>query len=233
MWKIFSLILFDVQATTLALTRHTSNTLITAAAFNNNYTLMEAVCNALSSDNIADNAVIAGKIAAAALRSGYGIKRHTDTTLMLDLATTSGLAVAGSGLTAVVQKILSIDSSGIDWGRSGDVVFSSNVGTPTGFSDMSATYEGKMVRVSATALSLGGSDTHTHAAGTYTVPAHAHTGITGEPDSTGGSGGSGSSGTPFTHKHGIPTEAATTITGTSASGSTVPAFVTLKAYAKT
>ena len=59
--------------------------------------------------------------------------------------------------------------------RSGDLLLSANVSAPTGFTDESATYNNKFIRISSgTALTTGGIDTHTHAAGTYAGPSHQH-----------------------------------------------------------
>jgi len=59
--------------------------------------------------------------------------------------------------------------------RSGDLLLSSNTSAPTGFTDESATYNDKFIRISSgTPLTTGGADTHTHGAGSYTGPSHAH-----------------------------------------------------------
>lgn len=124
--------------------------------------------------------------------------------------------------------------------RSGDILLSSSTTTPPSFTDVSTTYANKFIRISATALSTGGADTHDHGAatGSYTlgiadIPAHTHTvglnnGVPGgvrTPENVGSTGTSdtiatGSTGGGGGHSH------------TVASANNVPAYVTLKAYQK-
>lgn len=103
---------------------------------------------------------------------------------------------------------------------------------PAGTTDVSATYSNKFVRINATGGTTGGADTHTHAAGSYAGPSHTHTftsdGIT-FGSAPGGNVGADSSGTLDTkHYHTGTTDAGGTgaVTGTSASSSNVPAYVT-------
>lgn len=66
--------------------------------------------------------------------------------------------------------------------RTGDMLLTSSSTVPTGFTDVSATYNDKFIRISSsTALSTGGSNTHDHGAatGSHTlttdeIPAHSH-----------------------------------------------------------
>lgn len=118
--------------------------------------------------------------------------------------------------------------------RSGDVLLSSNTTTPPDFTDVSSTYANKFIRISSTALSTGGADTHTHGAGTYAGPSHTHTGTTSAPSGSPTAGNSGSSASNPSHTHTFTTDAGGTgaVTGTSAAGDNVPAYVTLKAYQK-
>lgn len=161
MRKLLISILIDEYGGTLSITRKTSNTLITASGFNTNYDQIEAVVNgSIEAANLASDAVTGPKIAGSAFRTGYGVKQHTDDTIMAELASSNpGLEVAGSGLTVKVTGIATLQSGGIDGARQNDVIFSSNTTTPTGWSDISSTYNGKMVRIGTTALSTGGSDT--------------------------------------------------------------------------
>ena len=125
--------------------------------------------------------------------------------------------------------------------RSGDLLFSSSASTPTGWTDVSSTYNGKFVRISSgTALTTGGTDTHNHggSSGAYTLqiadmPSHTHSvtayqvsGANGSnwghtetvtnPNSltTGSAGGGGS------HSHSITT------------ADNIPAYVQVKCYKK-
>lgn len=121
--------------------------------------------------------------------------------------------------------------------RTGDILLSSNTGTPLGWTEITATYDGKFIRIGAgTALDTGGADTHTtpsHTLLTAEMPAHTHpideskrggyaalnefyTVATGggspttfNSDSTGGDGG---------HTHGA--------------ADNVPAYVQVKMYSK-
>lgn len=117
--------------------------------------------------------------------------------------------------------------------RTGDKLLSSNTTTPPDFTDQSATYEGKFTRISATALTTGGADTHTHGVGSYAGPSHTHTGTT-DGLSFGGGGSLSSGALDTAHTHTFTTGAGGTgaITGTSASGDNVPAYVSLKMYSK-
>ena len=87
--------------------------------------------------------------------------------------------------------------------------------------DVSATYSNLFIRVNATAGSTGGADTHTHAAGSYIGPVHTHTLNTSPLDETAGT---------TTMPTGSTTDSGGggAITGTSASGSNIPSFLTAK-----
>lgn len=134
----------------------------------------------------------------------------------------SKLNLTGSILNADISASAAITGNKIAAGYgvlpSGAVYFMVSGACPTGTTDVSATYSNKFVRINATAGSTGGADTHTHAAGSYGV-----SGTTGGPSATGGSGGSGASGVTQTHTH----DFSASVTGTSASGSNVPAYVTM------
>lgn len=223
--------IFSESGTTLAITRKTSGTIITAAGFNTNYDEIEAVVNSIDATNLAANSVTAPKLGTSLTRTNYGLAQHSDNTFYIDLHATPGLEFSGGKLRVDAYGLINLSANGTEWGRSGDVLFSSSPTTPDGFTDISSTYANKFLRISTTALSSGGADTHTHGAGSYTVPAHSHGGATGGV-SFGGGGSLTSGALDTAHTHTISTEAAATITGTSASGDNVPAYMTLKAYQK-
>jgi len=118
--------------------------------------------------------------------------------------------------------------------RSSDLLHTFSSTIPTNFTDITSTYNGKFLRVSTgTAETTGGADTHTHGAGSYTVPSHNHGGGA-TPISQAGIG-SATDGVNIGDQHReqtatIPTQAAATITGTSASNDNVPAYVQCKLY---
>ena len=217
-------ILFDEFGGTLAITRKTANTLITAAGFNTNYAEIEAIVNGdIDATNIEDDAVTAAKLASDVVRADYGLVQHTDGSLYVE---TYGL--------------INVGANGVAWGRAGDMLLSSSVTTPDGFTDVSATYADKFIRVSATALSTGGANTHTHTATTDShtlttaeMPAHTHsfyahpgTGLTCTVRTgDAGSGNSGANDTSSTGGGGGHTHTVTT-----AAGDNVPAYFTLKMY---
>jgi len=225
---------------TLAITRVTANTLATAAGVNSRSAEIEAVVNALDGDNCADDAITAAKLNADVVRSGYGLIQHTDGSLYVDVSdTNSGLEISDGGLRAKVYGLASRTSNGIDIGRSGDLLLSSSGTTPDGWSDVSATYADKFIRISATALSTGGSDTHSHgsATGSHTlttdeIPAHTHT-IKFGTGAAYADGGprytTGSTETVTSESTGGGSGHTHTIT----SADNIPAYVTTKMYQKT
>jgi len=218
-------ILFDEEGGTLAITRKTANTLITAAGFNTNYGEIEAVVNGdIDATNLEDDAVTAAKLNSDVVRANYGLLQHTDGTLYVD----------------VYGVMVNAGTNGVEWGRAGDMLLSSSTTTPDGFTDVSTTYADKFIRISATALSTGGANTHTHTATTDShtltadeMPAHTHT--VGGSQSTGPGGNldigayalslthtSSSAGGGGGHTH----------TVTTAAGDNIPAYLTLKMYQK-
>lgn len=202
--------------TALSITRVTANTLITAAATNNRASEIEAVVNALTSANYDDDSVGAAALNSDVVRTNYGLVQHTDGSLYVDLSDTNpSLELTDGGLRLkVVDGILNRNAGGVDFGASGDMILSSRTGTPTGWTDVSATYAGKMIRVSATALSTGGSDAHTH-------------GVTITTTQSGGTDyGNGTTPNQGTigHTH--------IVSGNTYSGDNVPAYVTSKLFKK-
>ncbi len=122
--------------------------------------------------------------------------------------------------------------------RTGDILLSSNTNTPTGFTDVSATYANKMIRISSTALSTGGSDTlsgttDSHVLSTSEIPAHTHQTVAGQ--NGGGSNFGSQAWTSGVSQYGSDTGSTGGGGGhthTLTAISCVNAYVTLKAYQK-
>jgi hypothetical protein len=211
---------------TLSITRKTSNALITASGFNTNYDEIEAVVNALTAANFAADSVQAVALNSDVVRTDYGLIQHTDGSLYVDLSDTNpSLELTDGGLRAkVVDGILNRNAAGLDFGASGDMILSARTGTPTGWTDVSATYANKMIRISATALSTGGSDTFTLS--TANLPAHSHTVY--------GYDGSASVGTALISTAAAGNRSATSTgdTGSGTAVSNVPCYVTSRLLKK-
>lgn len=122
--------------------------------------------------------------------------------------------------------------------RSGDFLFTSSSTVPTNFTDRTATYTGKFIRISSsTALDTGGSDSHDHGAVTGShvlteseIPAHTHTvGIVNNNDG-------GNDGIQRANVANNATQATSSYGGggghthTIATANNVPAYVQMKAY---
>lgn len=131
---------------------------------------------------------------------------------------------------------------GSDAWRTGDKLLSSNTNTPTGWSDISSTYNNNFIRISSgTPLTTGGADTHTHTGtsgstvlDTTQIPAHTHQTTSGQAGGGSHTGSqawtsgiatygndSGSTGGGLGHTHTI------------SSDSNVPVYVQMKMYSKT
>lgn len=121
--------------------------------------------------------------------------------------------------------------------KSGDWIISTVTTARDGWTNVSATYSDKFMRINATPLTTGGADTHTHSAGSYAGPSHTHTGTT-----DGGNNGvndQGATNTPPNsnddhHFHTFTTAAGGTgaVTGTSASANNIPVFVQVVTFQK-
>lgn len=159
-----------------------------------------------------------------------------------------------SGNVVQVSKAGKLAVLGSEGFRSGDLLFSSSEATPTGWSDVSTTYNNKFIRITSSAapLTTGGADTHSHAAGDYKGPAHTHgPGTYAVPNnvscgykSWGDSGylaasysGPGDMSTPQANGEiNISGDSASSgtasITGTSAVANNIPAYVAVRCYKK-
>ena len=148
--------------------------------------------------------------------------------------------------TATAVELWSLDASGnecqiTDGGslkstasadfKTGDWILSTVTTARTGWTNVSATYANKFIRISTAGLSTGGTDAHTH-----TGPAHTHT--TDVPKS-GWSYGAGAYGTMVT----VSGEAwyaqtdqtitsSSSGTGNTGSGANVPAYITVVIFQK-
>jgi len=117
--------------------------------------------------------------------------------------------------------------------RTGDFILCETTDARAGWTDMSATYEDKFIRLSSgTPLDTGGANTHTHAAGTFASANHTHSGTTSTNTGTKYDGDAGNS--SITHSHTFVTSSAgaATITGTSASANNIPAYVQMVLWRK-
>jgi hypothetical protein len=117
---------------------------------------------------------------------------------------------------------------------SGDLLLTTRTGAISGWTDKSTTYADKFIRISATAGSTGGANTHTHAAGSYAGPSHTHTTtlIKGGDEQASAGDASCWLGNKGEHEHSISASGTGAVTGTSASGDNVPAYYTVRCYQK-
>jgi len=239
MFKLFLKILKDEFGGTLSITRKTSGTVATAAAQNSNADEIEAVVNgAIEAANIANDAVTAVKLNSDVLRANYGLAQHTDGTLYIDLHATPGLEFSGGKLRVDGYGLISLSSDGVIWGRTGDMLFSSSVTTPDGFTDVSATYTNRFIRINATALTEANMPVITHAHGmnshTHTTPDHLHSmwvnTNAGGRDTLETCDGDHLSNTNFSVSSGSGTSGAAS--GNTENGGESCVYITLKAYSK-
>jgi len=191
--------------------------------------------NALTSTNYADDSVGKAALASDIPRTGYGLIQHTDGSLYVDVSDTNPcIEITDGGIRTKVYGMINRTTNGLTFGRTGDVILSSNANTPDGWNDVSSTYGDKFIRISATALSAGGDDEHTHTGPSHT---HAMSGNTGQSTLKNYTHMNGNTPNPdhppAAHVHSIGS-IATTAGGTSNTGvaSDVPAYITLKAYQK-
>lgn len=177
---------------------------------------------------------------------------HTKATLVEQASAPSVVTNAGilytkdvSGATELFYKDaagteLQLTNAGkiLNYAVQGDWQLSSVTTARSGWTNVSATYSNKFMRISATPLTTGGADTHTHAAGSLAGPAHTHTvpasstgwgtgGAVAGKLTTGQDGGSSATTDQATSSSGTGA-----VTGTTASGDNVPAFVQVVVFQK-
>ena len=105
MFKLFWNILKDEDGGTLAITRVTANTLITATATNARSAEIEAVINGvIDADNLAADGVTAVKLHLDVVRPDYGLSQHTTGALQVDPSDTNpALEISDGGLRVKVD----------------------------------------------------------------------------------------------------------------------------------
>ncbi len=144
--------------------------------------------------------------------------------------------------------------------RSGDLMLSTLTNAPSGWTDVSATYNNKFLRISSgTPLSTGGSDTDSITLATTNLPSHTHPAGTLSAGSAGnhthsmsplGKSGAGSGfyhgtytnfannmvpytmGTAGAHTHTISGSTGSTGSGTAFTVDTVPAYIQIRIFKK-
>ncbi len=130
----------------------------------------------------------------------------------------------------------------------GDWIVSSVTTAHPGWTNVSATYSNKFMRINATPLTTGGADTHSHGAGSYVGPSHNHSGpshthsISASENQKEAGGGGGSEYAAASHTHTGSTGSGGTgntgsagnsaITGTSATANNIPAYVQVVIFQK-
>ncbi len=133
------------------------------------------------------------------------------------------------------------DAGGLRPFKQGDWILSTVATARTGWTNVSSTYSNKFMRINATPLTTGGADTHTHAAGsfvgpsqTHTIPWTGHSGAAGSATGTVLVNPGGTSGYTNDMTDNLATGASGTgaVTGTSASGDNVPAYVQVVVFQK-
>jgi hypothetical protein len=123
--------------------------------------------------------------------------------------------------------------------KSGDWIISTVTTARTGWTNVTATYANKFMRIDTTPLGTGGSDTHTHAAGTYSSANHTHDFNHTHTVGLGSSSGSGYVSaadrywvTSAPNTTTTSSTGAASITGSSASSSNVPSYVEVAVFQK-
>ena len=180
MFKKLLKILINENGGTLAITRVVADTAATATAMAARDAEIEAVVNGgIDSDNIEDDGVTKAELHSNCIRANYGLVQHTDGALYADVSDTNpSLEISDGGLRAKVYGLINRTSNGLTFGRSGDILFSTSSTAPDGWTNVSATYADKFIRISATSLSSANmpviSHDHDLNSHTHSTPAHQH-----------------------------------------------------------
>lgn len=105
MLNILRKILFDEKGDTLAVTYSFSpNALIVSNEVNVNFDDVEAVVNALTATNYANDSVGAAALGSDVIRANYGLIQHTDGSLYVDVSDTNPcLEISDGGLRVKVD----------------------------------------------------------------------------------------------------------------------------------
>lgn len=115
----------------------------------------------------------------------------------------------------------------------GDWIISTVTTAHPGWTNVSATYADKFMRINATPLTTGGADTHSHGAGSYSGSSHTHSISASENQKeAGGGGGSEYAAASHSHTGSTGSGGGGAISGSSASASNVPAFVQVVVFQK-
>jgi len=112
------------------------------------------------------------------LGTGTPSSASTNTALVGTGNSTTGYSVISLANTSLMSGILTIANGGTPF-VAGDWIVSSVTTARSGWTNVSATYSNKFIRINATPLTTGGADAHTtpsHTLTTAEIPAHTHTG---------------------------------------------------------
>lgn len=191
----------------------------TAALWNANEDAIITEVNDLDGDNLASDIVI----------TTSGTCNFTGTFKLGGTALTATATEINytDGVTSAIQTQLDNKFSL----PSGAIFFMVTGSCPAGTTDVTATYSDKFVRINATGGSTGGANTHTHGAGSYKGPHHyhsiPHSGWAQNPP-VGGKINTSDSGKSAAADRNTGGGGDDSVTGTSASASNVPTYVTAK-----
>ena len=141
--------------------------------------------------------------------------------------TSAGLFVREPGGTSIqITSTTGISGSSF---VTGDWILSTVTTAHGGWTNVSATYSNKFIRINATPLTTGGADTHSHGIGSYAASVSGTTSAANSPDPFHAGPDAFSISVPA-HVHTF--SASASMSGTSASGDNVPAYVQVVIFQK-